>query len=73
MRRHDGTWTTITDVYWPRAVHYEALTAAGFTGIHERAPLLADAHGIAEPELITARPWTVERETAPFLLVTAQR
>ena len=73
VRREDGSWATITNTYWPRETFQEALAAAAFTGYTELTPLLADAHGVADPALIASRPWTAERERAPFILITATR
>lgn len=73
VRREDGSWATITNTYWPRETFQEALTAAGFGAYTELTPVLADAHGIADPALIASRPWTAERERAPFILITATR
>jgi SAM-dependent methyltransferase len=73
VRRRDGSWTTITNTYWTRDSYHEALTAAGLGRISELAPLLADAQGVADPELIASRSWDRERRAAPFLLITAQR
>lgn len=73
VRRRDGSWTTITNTYWPRETFHEALAKAGLVDITELAPVLADAHGVADPELIAEREWTRERHTPPFLLLTGTR
>ncbi|MEU4212438.1 class I SAM-dependent methyltransferase [Streptomyces sp. NPDC026206] len=73
VRRRDGTCAQITNTYWSMNAYRSALSRAGFTGIRERSPVLADADGVADPALLTARPWRRERTTPPFLLLTAQR
>jgi ubiquinone/menaquinone biosynthesis C-methylase UbiE len=73
VRRRDGSWTSITNTYWPREAFHEALASAGLVDVTELAPVLADAHGVADPELIASRGWTQERSIPPFLLLTATR
>lgn len=73
IRHCDDTWAHITNVYWPETSYDAWLREAGFTVLGSRAPLLADAHGVADPELLASRPWTLERSKAPFLLITSQR
>ena len=73
VRRNDGSWVRIVDTYWPAATYHELLIGAGFRDVHEYAPTVEDAIGVARPDLVTARPWTQERQTPPFLLVTACR
>lgn len=73
VRREDGSWATITNTYWPRETFHEVLADAGLGDVQELAPVLADAHGVADPALIASRPWVRERHEPPFLLLTATR
>ncbi|WP_326685982.1 MULTISPECIES: class I SAM-dependent methyltransferase [unclassified Streptomyces] len=71
LKQQDGSWFSITDVFWPGEVYEELLRKAGFSSVRCEAPVLADAHGVADPSLLASRPWKPEQSTPPFLLFTA--
>lgn len=58
LRRADGGWMQIQDVYWPTSTYLDLFSAAGFTGITAHRP----------PDTSTAG-----ETAAPFLLVTGTR
>lgn len=70
VQRRDGSWTTITNTYWPLETLRAAFLDAGFGELRELAPVLADAVGVADRALVESRPWAREREHPPFLLLT---
>ncbi|GAB2749622.1 class I SAM-dependent methyltransferase [Salinifilum aidingensis] len=53
MRRHDGTWERIWDVFWDRDSYERLLREAGFRVLHHRSPVVAAA-GAAPFLLVTA-------------------
>nr|BFE99417.1 hypothetical protein GCM10020241_10930 [Streptoalloteichus tenebrarius] len=73
IRRTDGSWVRVVNVYWPTETYRDLLTGAGFRDVRVDAPRLADAAGVADPALLAARPWALERHRPPFLLVTGVR
>ncbi|MBA0050997.1 class I SAM-dependent methyltransferase [Streptomyces sp. AJS327] len=70
LKRKDGSWFDIVDVYWPGEVYEELLREVGFRNVERRAHVLEDARGLADEELFHSREWAAERTTAPFLMFT---
>ncbi|SHF14636.1 class I SAM-dependent methyltransferase [Streptoalloteichus hindustanus] len=73
VRRADGSWRRIVNVYWPTRTYRELFGGAGFHDLRVDGPVLADAAGVAEPALLASRGWALERRRPPFLLVTGVR
>ncbi|UNZ21036.1 class I SAM-dependent methyltransferase [Streptomyces sp. 891-h] len=73
LKQQDGSWFPITDFFWPGEIYEELLRKAGFSSVDRRAPVLADAHGVADPALLASRPWKAEQSVPPFLLFTATK
>ncbi len=70
LKQRDGTWAAYTD-YYRSADDYPTLLAdAGFHTIGQHRPTVDDAARVADPALVSSRPWTAERDTPPLLLTT---
>ncbi|MGH4012111.1 MAG: methyltransferase domain-containing protein [Pseudonocardiaceae bacterium] len=64
----NGTWLELPDYFWSARTYHDVLAEAGFTDLRAEAPLLADAHGLADPADLDAWDYDIERTHAPFLL-----
>ncbi|MGH3905771.1 MAG: class I SAM-dependent methyltransferase [Pseudonocardiaceae bacterium] len=69
----NGEWLELQDYFWSARTYEEILTEVGFTDLRTEAPLLADAHGLADPADLDAWDYEVERRHAPFLLIRGDK
>lgn len=63
-----GQWLELPDYFWSARTYHEVLAEVGFTDLQAESPLLADAHGLADPADLDAWDYHIERTYAPFLL-----
>ncbi|MGH3897792.1 MAG: methyltransferase domain-containing protein [Pseudonocardiaceae bacterium] len=64
----NGEWLELSDYFWSARTYQEILAEVGFTDLRAEAPLLAEAHGLADPADLNAWGYDAERTHAPFLL-----
>ncbi|MGH3987620.1 MAG: class I SAM-dependent methyltransferase [Pseudonocardiaceae bacterium] len=64
----NGEWLELPDYFWSARTYHEVLAEVGFTDLQAESPLLADAHGLADPADLDAWDYDIERTHAPFLL-----
>ncbi|MFI5979938.1 class I SAM-dependent methyltransferase [Streptomyces sp. NPDC051555] len=72
LLRTDGTWQEMPNHAWPVDVLPPLLERAGFTGIAQHHPTVAEALLVADPDLARSRPWSAERAAPPLVVTTAR-
>lgn len=65
----NGEWLELSDYFWSARTYHEVLAEVGFTDLRTEAPLLADAHGLADPADLNAWDYDAERTQAPVILI----
>ncbi|MEU8777665.1 class I SAM-dependent methyltransferase [Streptomyces sp. NPDC048606] len=71
LLRTDGSWQEVRNHAWPVGGHPALLERAGFSGVVQHRPTVAEAAAVADPDLVRGRPWTAERERPPLVITTA--
>ncbi|MDA0564168.1 class I SAM-dependent methyltransferase [Streptomonospora sp. S1-112] len=73
LRPKEGPELHLNAYHWPARVYTEVLGGAGFTDLRTERPTLADAPGVADPDLLASHRLPLDPSASPFIVVTGTR